>query len=68
MQLNDNHSDQILGSVIGAVLATSKNILSNSHLDLSIVVDTMVLAALGAFTGFLVTTLSKFVKRKIFKS
>ncbi|MBL6448572.1 hypothetical protein JMN32_19835 [Fulvivirga sp. 29W222] len=69
------HFDQTktVGTVTGAILAfvnkaieTSGEVLAT--LSFSVIVESIVVSAIGAATGFLVTTFCKYIKNKIIKS
>lgn len=68
MHLSNQHSDQAAGSIIGMIMGVAKSLTAETQLSWPLIKQTIVLAAIGAFVGFLVTTISKLVKRKIFKS
>lgn len=58
-----HHSDEVTGSIIGTILAAASNLIKNV-IDLSWteVFDTMILAAVGAVVGYLVTGILKWIK------
>lgn len=60
-------NDQAAGAVIGGLLGFIKSLTIFSQISWAIVGDTIVLSAIGAMVGFLVTTGMKWIKSRIKK-
>ena len=60
------------GALIGAVLAFGQKIYTSlsfiGTITFAEIIDASILAAVGAIVGFTVTSLLRFIKRKIFKN
>lgn len=66
-------SQAALGTSIGAVLAFLNKVVETggtvaATLNSGAILETVIISACGAATGFLVTTLLKYIKNKISKS
>ncbi|ELR69166.1 hypothetical protein C900_05362 [Fulvivirga imtechensis AK7] len=72
MHIHFDHQ-KTAGTVIGAVLAFVNKVVESggeifAALSITVIVEAIVVSAIGAITGFLVTTLCKHIKNKISKS
>lgn len=59
------HSQEAGGAIIGGTLGLIKSLTLFSFISMAAVIDTAILAAVGAVTGFLITTLLKWIKKKL---
>jgi len=61
-----HHNDSVLGLIIGALLGVVKGFMNVvGVITMDVVIETSLLAGIGAFVGFLVTTVSKWAFDKI---
>lgn len=64
----NSHSQEAGGAAIGGTLGFIKSLITLPALiDVHVVLDTMLLSAVGAVTGWVVTGLLKWIKNKLTK-
>lgn len=62
-----HHNEQTAGAALGALLGFAKSLLLITTLSWGVILDTAILASVGAVCGWLATNLLKFLTKK-FKS
>jgi hypothetical protein len=60
-----NHSEQTAGAAVGGTLGFIKGMMVMTHISWALLMDTAILAAVGALVGYLVTGLLKWLKKKL---
>ena len=62
-----HHGDEVTGSIIGAILVAANNLIHAIDISWAEILNTIILAAIGATAGYIATGILKWIKGRAIK-